>query len=803
MKRILWTLAAIAMAALSCTKQENGGEITPPDNGQEIEKIYLKINSASVEQTGEEPTKAAIKETKFPTEQEVSVGLFVVGEGYADAKYGNIKCTKPAGSDKFTDPKIELIEGKTATVYAYYPYDENIEKTPDAIKAIPVASSVGGDDWMWATPIEDVSAAKRSIDLKLNHALALVEITFNVYGPESTMTNVTLAGSDDGTFSKAGTMDATDGAITPDAAQKATKASPFSQEVNLPLTDGRIVSDCLLVPCKTGTDADARQNFYIRCTYNGKTYSASLTGSEKGVIARRNTKSTIVLNIKDSESKMEVESVGIAPWSDTNVSGNTATVDGHTVTFNCPRGFKYDLEIKNEATAFFDEETESAMRSSVIFRYEKKELTGSRFFFLSEPSGCKIAHDAQNGIITVTDLTQDVTIDTGYGTYIPYTATARVEPTDKNAFGFPYDEARSTFSGSNGVAAIDGEIETIGERAFRNNTSLTGVDLSGCENLKTIKKNAFDACTYLTSVKLPEGLETIENNAFWHIGVASDAQPQKITFPSTLKSIGAWAFEQARISGIDGFGEDFESFGQGTFKSALMGSVDLSGCSALTSIPESCFEQCDNLTSADMGGCISLKTINNKGFNNCNILTSVVLPPNLEAIGDNAFWGMGVNAKGERYGSDYPQIPGYYFSGAKNLVLPSTLKSIGQFAFENATIFRTTFPVSLKTVGESAFKGSCIHEVTILAEEQDGVETGATIGSNMFMNCATLYEIHFKYKNPPILANNFVGGGYLDRRSGLLQIKTGAGFYIPLGTADAYKEAWKEYDFNPFLFKEE
>ena len=789
------------MTELSCSKQENGGEITPPDNGQEIEKIYLKINSASVEQTGEEPTKAAIKETKFPTEQEVSVGLFVVGEGYANAKYCNIQCTKPAGSDKFTDPQIELIEGKTATVYAYYPYDENIERTPDAIKSIPVASSVCGDDWMWATPIEGVSAAKPSIDLRFNHALALVEITFDIFGSAGSMTNVTVAGGD-GAFSKEGTMDATsEGAITPDAEKQATKTSPFSQDVNLQVSEGKIIADCLLVPGKTGTDADVRQDFYIKCTYNGKTLSASLTG-DKGVIVRKNTKSTIVLNIKDSDSKMEVVSVGVDGWDD-KVNGNSAELDGHTVTFNCPEGFKYDLEIKHEASAFFDEETESAMRSSVIFRYEKKELTGSRFFFLSEPSGCKIAHDAQNGIITVTDLTQDVTVDAGYGTYIPYTTTARVEPTDKNAFGFPYDDKRSTFSAGSGIIAIDGEFEVIGEGAFKSNTSLTGVDLSGCEGLKTIKKNAFDACTYLTSVQLPEGLETIENNAFWHMGAASDAQPQKITFPSTLKSIWAWAFEQARISGIEGFGEDFESFGQGTFKSALLSSVDLSGCTALTAIPESCFEQCDNLASVDMSGCTSLKTISNAGFANCDILTSVILPQGLEVIGDSAFWGMGVNAKGERYGSDYPQIPGYYFSGAKNLVLPSTLKSIGQFAFENATIFRTTFPVSLNTVGESAFKGSCIHEVTILAEEKGGVETGATIGSNMFMNCATLYEIHFKYKNPPILANNFVGGGYLDRRSGLLQIKTGAGFYIPLGTADAYKEAWKEYDFNPFLFKEE
>ena len=774
-------MAAVALPALlavsvACSKQETGVG------------TYLKIGSV----TTSEPTKAAIKEGSFPDGQEVSIGIFLEGADYADAKYKNIKCTKPAGGVSWTIPETELLES-AATLYAYYPYKDGTTN----VEQIPVASSVCGDDWMWATPIEGVSAAKRSIDLKLNHALALVEITFNIFGSAGSMTNVTVAGGE-GAFSKAGTMDATDGgALTPDTGQMATKTSPFSQDVNLTMTDGKIIADCLLIPVKTGTDADVRQDFYIKCTYNGKTLSASLTG-DKGVIVRKNTKSTIVLNIKDSDSKMEVVSVGVDGWND-KVSGNSAELDGHTVTFNCPEGFKYDLEIKHEATAFFDEETESAMRSSVIFRYEKKELTGSRFFFLNEPTGCKIAHDAQNGIITITDLTQDVTVDAGYGTYIPYTATARVEPTDKNAFGFPYDDKRSTFSAGSGIVAIDGELEVIGEGAFKSNTSLTGVDLSGCEGLNTIKANAFDACTLLTSVKLPEGLETIENNAFWHMGADSDAQPQKITFPSTLKSIGAWAFEQARISGIEGFGEDFESFGQGTFKSALMSSVNLSGCSALTAIPGSCFEECDNLASVDMSGCTSLKTISNAGFANCDILTSVILPQGLEVIGDSAFWGMGVDAKGELTpfvdGSGKVLDEQYWYSGAKKLEFPNTLKSIGAYAFENATIREFSLPVSLKTVGESAFKGSCVHWVTIQAEENNGIETGATIGSNMLINCKSLYRLYVNYKTPPVLSNNFLSESHLNQRGLIVVKEPGDGIYVPSGSLGKYEAAdiWKDY----------
>ena len=386
MKKILPILAIIAMTALSCSKQENGGEITPPINGQE-EVTYLKINSV----TTVEPTKAAIKDTKFPTDKDVTIGLFLEGEGYGS--YSNVKYTRKAGEAEWTaDPEIVLTD-KAATVYAYYPYKSGVSD----ISQISVSSSICGDDWMWATPVTEVSTAKPAIDLKFNHALALVEITFNIYGPEGTMTDVTIAGGA-GAFSKAGTMDATDkGALTPGAA--ATKDSPFSQEVNLPLTDGKIVADCLLVPGKTGTDADTRQDFYIKCTYNGKTYSASLTGSEKGIIIRKNTKSTIVLNIKNNT--LEVVSVGVASWTDTNVSGNTATVGGHTVTFNCPEGLKYELYTESVSTAIPDETTAADAVRTVILRYDKTSIPDYRFFLLSEPSGCTFTFDEQKGIITV------------------------------------------------------------------------------------------------------------------------------------------------------------------------------------------------------------------------------------------------------------------------------------------------------------------------------------------------------------------------------------------------------------------
>ena len=598
MKKTIWIMAAIAMTALSCSKQEGG--ITPPINGQE-EVTYLKINSV----TATEPTKGAIKDTKFPTDEEISIGLFVVGDGYTDAKYSNIKCTKPAGFDSFNYPQIELIESKTATVYAYYPYDSGVSD----IAQIQVTSSINGNDCMWATPITDVGTSKPAIDLILNHALALVEITFNVFGPEATMTNVTVAGGD-GAFSKAGSLDATDGTITPDTQLAASKTSPLSQDVELTLSDGKIIADCLLVPGKTGDDADSRQDFYIKCTYNGKTLSASLTG-DNGVIIRQGTKSTVSLNIKDN--KLEVVSVSVEEWADSNVSGSTATVGGHTVTFNCPEGLKYDLYTESGSTAIPGETTE-AEKPAVIFSYDVNSLPGYRFVFNEAVSGCALTHDELSGIITVKGITQDVSVTLKYGTYIPYTANNRVVPAHTDVFGFPYDEARSTFSNGSGVVAIDGICTTIGTDAFRgigtDNYNDSGTQLLGViipEGVTEIGTSAFDYCRQLVSVTFPSTLLSIGNNAFWGMGMrSSDDTGKPLVLPSSLSSIGQYAFENARIESV-------------TLPAALktVGTDAFKGCSITTLTIEN--------------GAV----LGKKMFNSCFHLTTITCksatPPNMKA----------------------------------------------------------------------------------------------------------------------------------------------------------------------------
>ena len=63
-------------------------------------------------------------------------------------------------------------------------------------------------------------------------------------------------------------------------------------------------------------------------------------------------------------------------------------------------------------------------------------------------------------------------------------------------------------------------------------------------SVKIIERNVFDNNTTLTSIVLPEGLETIEDYAFWYSRI------ENIVFPNTLKKIGYAAFETSYIKSI-------------------------------------------------------------------------------------------------------------------------------------------------------------------------------------------------------------------------------------------------------------
>lgn len=86
-------------------------------------------------------------------------------------------------------------------------------------------------------------------------------------------------------------------------------------------------------------------------------------------------------------------------------------------------------------------------------------------------------------------------------------------------------------------------VTSLGRNAFQYCTSLTNVTFEGT-GLKEISYSAFNNCG-LTSITIPEGVETIESSAF-----SDDGELTSVTLPSTIKTIDAAAFYCKKINEV-------------------------------------------------------------------------------------------------------------------------------------------------------------------------------------------------------------------------------------------------------------
>ena len=176
---------------------------------------------------------------------------------------------------------------------------------------------------------------------------------------------------------------------------------------------------------------------------------------------------------------------------------------------------------------------------------------------------------------------------------------------------------------------IPASVETIGNTAFSDCSSLATVTFEKGSRLKTIGNNAYYRCTSLTSIEIPASVETIEKKAFMHCSSLATVTFEK---GSQLKTIAGDSYDGA-----------------------------FSDCTALTSIeiPESvetieatAFKRCSKLATVTFEKGSQLKTIGGGysssshfgtysdyygAFSDCSSLTSIEIPASVETIEATAF----------------------------------------------------------------------------------------------------------------------------------------------------------------------
>ena len=294
---------------------------------------------------------------------------------------------------------------------------------------------------------------------------------------------------------------------------------------------------------------------------------------------------------------------------------------------------------------------------------------------------------------------------------------------------------------------------TVTSGSYSGNMAIpSSVTYDGKEySVTSIGNFAFNECSDLTSVEIPNSVTSIGNFAFYKCsGLTS------VEIPNSVTSIGNYSF--CRCSGLTSMEipNSVTTIGQSTFD----------GCSGLTSveIPNSvtsigiaAFADCSDLTSVEIPN--SVTSIGNSAFADCSGLTSVGISNSVTSIGEGVFSGCSGLTSVEIPNSVTSIGKGAFdgCSGLTSVEIPSSVTSIGDYAFCGcSSLTSVEIPNSVTSIGNYAFYVyNGLHSVTSLIEEPFEIDTN-TFGNDT-------------YKNAPL--------------------------YVPKGTKEKYKatEGWKNF----------
>ena len=292
-------LTAVALF-VGCTKT--------PINGHKSE---LELSNVSANET-----KAVIDGTIFP--KDGHIGLFLFKDESAVTPYGDTGCSNVEYSyngdnGKWTANPPITVGGEPGYLYGYYPYNSSVTD----IKSIPVASSLDGDDVMYATKqtVTDETASQTAI--KMNHALARVTITVVNNGytlGEGELSSIKFSGAE---ASVSGILDATSGIISGTTKADVILDVPSGKQT---ITAEGTVYECLLVPSE---EESLVQTLDLTLNIDGNDKTTTLSG-DTGVTIARNTKSNVTIAL--SNTGISVQTVSIEDWNVVEVGGYKVAV---------------------------------------------------------------------------------------------------------------------------------------------------------------------------------------------------------------------------------------------------------------------------------------------------------------------------------------------------------------------------------------------------------------------------------------------------------------------------------------------
>ncbi len=244
-----------------------------------------------------------------------------------------------------------------------------------------------------------------------------------------------------------------------------------------------------------------------------------------------------------------------------------------------------------------------------------------------------------------------------------------------------------------------------------------------------IADGAFDGCTGLTSIDIPDSVTSIGHSAFantaWY-----DNQPDGVIYAGKIAykvkgncpsevvikdgtvSISAYAFSDCEELTNVTIPDSVTSIDDKAF-SGCRGLTRIIIPNSVTSIGKGMFRFCEGLTSIDIPD--SVTSIGDSAFSWCTGLTSITIADSVTSIGIQAF---------------------YRCAGLTSIDIPKSVTSIGREAFSDCTgLTSITIPDSVTSIGYRAFEG-CMGLTNI-----DIPDSVISIGVSAFYGCTNLISV--------------------------------------------------------------